>query len=106
MADEVEYGFTKNMGNYQSERLSLRVEVDDGELPTEAYGRAKAWVMSHLSVTVEEINDAHYKLADLEARTKNKSLELERVTTRYNRLREAFSVMGFELPEDPADLPF
>jgi len=106
MPNEVEYGFTKNMGNFQSERLSLRLEVLPEEDAEETLSRCRQWVAQHLSVPDQELNDAHYKLADLEVRTKNKSLELERINTRYNRLREAFSVMGFELPEDPADLPF
>ena len=45
---EISYGRTKNLGNYQSERLDVTAEVGDEENPTTTYQQLKAWVAQQL----------------------------------------------------------
>ena len=41
---EIEYGFTYNVGNYQSERISARLQVEPGISPEQTFERARQFV--------------------------------------------------------------
>jgi hypothetical protein len=52
----ISYGRTKNLGNYQSERLDVTAELSDGEDETTAFEQLKTWVAQRLypeTVTAE-----------------------------------------------------
>lgn len=40
----VRYGITVNLGNYNSERLDVEVELEDGETTAQGFERAKAMI--------------------------------------------------------------
>jgi chromosome segregation ATPase len=103
---EVEYGFTKNLGNYQSERLSLRLQLRDGQKAEEALDVAKQWVEAHLAIPEYDLDQAHRELADTQREYKRVNAECEKLEKRYAKLRSNLSELGMDLPDDPADLPF
>lgn len=44
----ISYGHTKNLGNYQSERLDVTAELSDDEDATTAFEQLKTWVTQRL----------------------------------------------------------
>jgi hypothetical protein len=42
-----------NLGNYENQKLGVEVQLDEGETPSEAIKRAKAFVESHLAPKVD-----------------------------------------------------
>lgn len=44
----ITYGRTKNLGNYQSERLDISIELEEMDDPVEAIERLKQFVISSL----------------------------------------------------------
>lgn len=50
---EVEFGFTKNMGNYQSQKASVVVEVGENDTEEAAFNKARMTVMKALGMTKE-----------------------------------------------------
>jgi chromosome segregation ATPase len=106
LVQDVEYGFTKNLGNYQSERLSIRLSRYYGETAEQLQQLAKEWVESHLSITADELDRAHYEVSGLERQKAGLATDIQTLKQRYLRVREKLSSLGLVLPEDPEDLPF
>lgn len=52
---EVAFGFTKNMGNYQSARAEVKIELEEGEDPVEAMNEAKEFVAEQLGLDEWEL---------------------------------------------------
>lgn len=42
-----------NLGNYENQKLGVEVQLDEGEAPSEAVKRAKAFVEAHLAPKVD-----------------------------------------------------
>ena len=45
----ISYGFTKNLGNYQSERLDMTIELESDDDPKEAFKDLKQLVQNSLN---------------------------------------------------------
>lgn len=64
----VSYGFTKNLGNFQSERVDVTVRVDDNEEPEKALLMAEALTRRTLNLEnplpvdkeLDKFLDSHY----------------------------------------------
>lgn len=46
----ISYGFTKNLGNYQSERLDATIELEDLDTPEHALEQLKQFVKQQLDL--------------------------------------------------------
>src|SRR4051794_29142152 len=54
MTTDVSYGATFNLGNYENERIDIRLATLDGETPEAALARAKAFVAAGHAATLAE----------------------------------------------------
>jgi len=105
-SSEVEYGFTKNLGNYQSERLSLRLYSDIGETPDQLLPLAKKWVADNLSVSPQEMDETHYALAQKKRELDAMDNKVKNLVGVWQSLKNGLAKLGWTLPNDPEDLPF
>jgi hypothetical protein len=103
---ELEYGYTKNLGNFRSERLAIRVNVTPDVTSEQALDFAKRWVGTHLTVTQDEINNAHYDLDNAKRELAAMQDKTRQLTGVWDSLRKGLSKLGWTLPNDPEDLPF
>lgn len=54
---KITYQRTKNLGNYESERLEATADVEEGENPGEVRYRLKQWVLDQLYPDLEQIDE-------------------------------------------------
>jgi hypothetical protein len=86
---DVSYGATFNLGNYENERIDIRITVEDGETPDAALARAKAFVAAAHAATVAEreraeriagardaIRNLDYWIAKYDAEAKTRGLRV------------------------------
>jgi hypothetical protein len=103
---ELEYGYTKNLGNFRSERLSIRVNVTPDVTAEQALDFAKRWVGTHLQVTQDELSDAYYKLDNTKRELADMENKVQNLAGVWRSLKNGLSKLGWTLPNDPEDLPF
>jgi hypothetical protein len=102
---EIEYGFTYNVGNYQSERISARVRAEPGETPEQMFERARQFVeqMHTRSQEVAQLDTQMRRLRnaiDNEAFKLNQMMDRRRDAARqYNELRTLLQTHGVDIPE-------
>lgn len=112
MITEVAYGFTFNLGDYQSERIDCRVRVEPDETPEHAIERARLFVQQQHDRTntartlSEEIEAMQSALKYREHKIQKISALHKEAVTRYNEVREALASQGVNIPAIPYwDLP-
>jgi chromosome segregation ATPase len=103
---ELEYGYTKNLGNFRSERLSIRLDAMPEDSPEDLLRVAKQWVNEHLQVTQDEVNSAHYDLDNAKRELESIRRKTDELAEVWDSLRKGLSKLGWLLPSDPEDLPF
>jgi hypothetical protein len=103
---EVEYGFTKNLGNYQSARLAVRLTVSTSDDPDQVLQQAKAWIDSHLPVTWDEYQERREEYERYARETEAMKLNVESLRKQYAKLRGTLAKLAPSLPEELEDLPF
>ncbi len=102
---EIEYGFTYNVGNYQSERISARLQVEPGISPEQTFERARQFVeqMHTRSKEVAQLDTQVHRLRnaiDNEAYKLNQMLDRRREEARkYAELRSLLQQHGVDIPE-------
>lgn len=50
----ITYQRVKNLGNYESERLEITAEINEGEKPQEAIERLRELVLNRLNIETED----------------------------------------------------
>jgi small-conductance mechanosensitive channel len=104
--ESVEYGFVKNMGNYQSERLTVTMTVNAHDDPNDVLHAARQWVAEHLSISEPEAD----QLRDKFTYTQRELTRMERLVAeqrqRYDKFRKALDTLGLSVPSEIEDLPF
>lgn len=103
MATEVGYGKTFNLGNYESERIDMRVPVDPGETPAQALDRARAWVEGQHART-DEVAQVHDRIASLKGQERDARGSAKQVlrqwcdvAKRYDELRALLAQHSVEI---------
>jgi hypothetical protein len=74
--DRVSYGFTFNIGNYQSERFDCEVRLEEGETPEQAIEQAK-----HFVAAAHATAEAQRQRADEVVSARRQMNSLRRVIT-------------------------
>jgi hypothetical protein len=102
-ASEVEYGRTFNLGNYESERIGVRLPIEVGQAPQETLDRARRWVEQQHGQGVE-VRRLEQRLATLNLQIKGHKYDLQQIAGRldaavqeYERLRELAAQQGAKL---------
>lgn len=103
---ELEWSFTKNMGNYQSQRLSVRMPVDPGANPEEVLAAAQQWVTDHLAPSSDELWAGRQELGQLQSEKFRLQSQVDGLNARYVALRAGLGKLGMNLPESVEELPF
>lgn len=53
-----EITYTKNLGNFESSKVSVGLEQDNWGDPSVTFGRVRQWVEENMEVAVKEVNEA------------------------------------------------
>jgi hypothetical protein len=100
---EVGYGFTFNVGNYQSERIDCRIEIEEGETARDALDEARQFVqVQHKrGVEAEQLEQRVMRLRSDEEHARNKVgvvlSHWREAVERYNELRALLQQHGVEI---------
>lgn len=102
---EIEYGFTYNVGNYQSERISVRLHVEPGISPEQTFERARQFV-EQMHTRSKEVAQLETQVHRLRNAINNEAYKLNQVhmrqreaLKRYEDLRQLLHTHGVSLPE-------
>lgn len=85
---KVQYGFTFNLGNYQSERIDAEVQPELGETPEEAFLRARAFVVA-AHEQAEKARKWEYELDQQREQIRHNTYYIERYTKQLHENGEA-----------------
>ena len=109
---EVGYGFTFNVGNYQSERLDCKVEVEEGETAQDALDKARKFVQQQhkRGAEVEQLEQHIMRLKNEERHASDRLTAVRNrwreTAERFNDLRALLQQHGVEIkPLDSYYLP-
>ena len=100
----VSYGRTYNMGNFESERIGLEDDVQQGESFEDAYERVRLWVerkhaatlaMQDTKERIDTLRTQHGAIRDKVVTLRARYLEIYR---RYQQLEQIITTHGGEVP--------
>lgn len=101
---EVEYGFTFRAGNYQSERFSVRLQLEPGDTDDSAFMHAKG-IVSQQHSRAQEIPNLERRIDSLNSEAQNAEYRVNEIhrrqregVDRYNKLRTLLEKHGVDLP--------
>lgn len=102
---EVAYGFTFNIGNYQSERIDCKIAVEPGETPEQAMDRARLFVEQQRQRRQEVLSlNEHIKRLrgqedNLQSKIKQVKVNHRQAVERFNELRALLALHGVQIEE-------
>ena len=76
-----------NLGNFQNEEIGIEVEIEDGELPSEALTRAKKFVNAFdpKNTVIEKYNKSREIIANKEIYNYGSVIEAQRIVDEYEK---------------------
>jgi hypothetical protein len=106
----VKYGRTYNMGNYQSERIDLEADLDDGDDAEAALQVLQEWVAQQSSEPEEAMRSLEQdRKSATRKRQELRELEskLAQARSDWNRLSVVFAKLGLQVPSEVEnEIPF
>ncbi len=97
-ATEVEYGRTFNLGNYESERIGMRLPVEAGAAPQAVLDQARRWVEQQHQQG-EEVRRLEQRLADLSVQLRSRERDLEQLKTRLGSAAQVYEQLYHQVKQ-------